>query len=171
MILNFGQALTKTLLEWILRWGTGFLRAQPPPPPPVCGAQKSLVNQAFFVLKKPRGGGDYGAPTRKSSRFVGPEPSGTCNRLYTSQKRVTGVAFTHSSCPRARTFFLFTRSRLQSHEGEFWSMLVVGLPALSRPVVSASLHRQCTKRNIVPVQPCVAEEHSGRMKDSLSLER
>ena len=24
---------------------------------------------------------------------------------------------------------------------------MVGLPALSRPVVSASLHRQCTKRN------------------------
>ena len=44
-------------------------------------------------------------------------------------------------------YFLFTRSRLQSHEGEFWSMLVVGLPALSRPVVSASLHKQCTKRN------------------------
>ena len=44
-------------------------------------------------------------------------------------------------------FFLFTRSRLQSHEGEFWSMLLVGLPTLSRPVVSASLHRQCTKRN------------------------
>ena len=44
-------------------------------------------------------------------------------------------------------FNLFTRSRLQSHEGEFWSMLMVGLPALSRPVVSASLHKQCTKRN------------------------
>ena len=29
------------------------------------------------------------------------------------------------------------------HEGEFWSMLVVGLPAFSRPVVSASLHKQC----------------------------
>ena len=27
------------------------------------------------------------------------------------------------------------------------SVLVVGLPALSRPVVSASLHKQCTKRN------------------------
>ena len=26
-------------------------------------------------------------------------------------------------------------------------MLVVGLPALSRRVVSASLHKQCTKRN------------------------
>ena len=44
-------------------------------------------------------------------------------------------------------FYLFTKSRLQSHEGEFWSVLVVGLPALSRPVVSASLHKQCTKRN------------------------
>ena len=44
-------------------------------------------------------------------------------------------------------FYLFTRSRLQSHEGEFWSILVVGLPALSRPVVSALLHKQCTKRN------------------------
>ena len=55
------------------------------------------------------------------------------------------------SCSSGRTrscfFFLFTRSRLQSHEGEFWSMLMVGLPALSRPVVSASLHKQCTKRN------------------------
>ena len=28
-----------------------------------------------------------------------------------------------------------------------WSMLVVGLPALSRPVVSASLYRHCIKRN------------------------
>ena len=26
-------------------------------------------------------------------------------------------------------------------------MLVVGLPSLSRPVVSASLHKQCTKRD------------------------
>ena len=42
---------------------------------------------------------------------------------------------------------LFTKSRLRSQEGEFWSVLVVGLPALSRPVVSASLHKQCTKRN------------------------
>ena len=51
-------------------------------------------------------------------------------------------------CEKKTVFFLlFTRSRLQSHEGEFWSGLVVGLPALSRPVVSASLHKQCTKRN------------------------
>ena len=42
---------------------------------------------------------------------------------------------------REDQFFLFTRSRLQSHEGEFWSVLVVGLPALSRPVVLASLHK------------------------------
>ena len=46
-----------------------------------------------------------------------------------------------------RPFFFFYKSRLQSHEGEFWSVLVVGLPALSRLVVSASLHKQCTKRN------------------------
>ena len=43
-------------------------------------------------------------------------------------------------------FFIYKIQR-QSHEGEFWRVLVVGLPALSRPVVSASLHKQCTKRN------------------------
>ena len=48
-----------------------------------------------------------------------------------------------------REFCFFTRSRLQSREDECWSMLVVGQPTLSRPMVSASLHRQlhCTKRN------------------------
>ena len=44
-------------------------------------------------------------------------------------------------------FFYKIQTRLQSHEGEFWSVLVAGLPALSRPMVSASLHKQCTKRN------------------------
>ena len=33
----------------------------------------------------------------------------------------------------------FTRSSLHSHNGEFWRSMVVGLPALSWPVVSASL--------------------------------
>ena len=87
----------------------------PPPPPPPAPIWNKLV---WFAWKL------------ESIWISGLSPSlFSLNCLHSNQ----------SMQPRF-FFYLFTKSRLQSHEGEFWSVLVVGLPPRSRPVVSASLH-------------------------------
>ena len=101
------------------------------------GREKNLelLDKRFKKCNNWRGGIKRRWYKRKQFHFV---PS------RSNRRKINGFRIFSLFCA---FFFFFYKNQTPVTQGEFWSVLVVGLSALSRPVVSASLHKQCTKRN------------------------